>query len=87
MVNTHSPAFQQVTSHLAHFSQQVAGGTPATAALRANALVSSNVVQQAFVRAINDDFLIAGGITALTLIPLFILRTHKQKSARIAPMK
>ncbi len=87
MVDPQSPAFRQVAANLAHFSQNVVGGTPAVAAMRANALVSSNVVQQAFVRAINDDFLIAAGITALTLIPLFILRTQKQKRKLVARME
>jgi MFS transporter, DHA2 family, multidrug resistance protein len=86
MVDPHSPAFRQVVANLAQFSQNVVGGTPAVAAMRANALVSTNVVQQAFVRAINDDFLVAAGITALTLIPLFILRTHNQKRKQAAPM-
>ena len=82
MVDPHSPAFKQVTTNLAHFSQHAIGGTVGLSAMRANALVATNIVQQAFVRAINDDFLVAGGITALTLIPVFLLRTHKRKAKK-----
>ena len=82
MVDPHSPAFQQVTTNLAHFSQHAVGGTVGVSAMRANALVATNIVQQAFVQAINDDFLVAAGITALTLVPIFLLRTHRQRAKK-----
>ena len=82
MVDPHSPAFQQVTARLTHFSQHVVGGTVGLSAMRANALVATNIVQQAFVQAINDDFLVAAGITALTLIPIFLLRSHRQRARK-----
>jgi MFS transporter, DHA2 family, multidrug resistance protein len=81
-VDPHSPAFQNVISQLTHFSQHAVGGTASVSAMRANALVANNIVQQAFVSAINDDFLVAAGITALALIPIFILRTHKKKATK-----
>jgi DHA2 family multidrug resistance protein len=89
MVDQYSPAFQNVTSQLAHFSQHAVGGTPALSAMRARALVTSHIVQQSFVQAINDDFLVAAGITLLSVIPIFVLRVHKKKrsGAKAAPME
>ena len=81
-VDQNSPAFRQITMHVAMFSQHAVGGSASVSAMRANALVSSHVFQQAFISAINDDFLISAGITALTLIPIFFLRTHIQKKKK-----
>ena len=87
MVDQYSPAFQQVASQLAHFSQNAVGGTPAVAAMRARTLIATHIAQQSFVRAINDDFLVAAGITVLSVIPIFLLRVHKKKGsgAKAAP--
>jgi DHA2 family multidrug resistance protein len=82
VVDQHSPAFQQVIAQLAHFSQHAIGGTPALSAMRANALVISFVAQQSFVSAVNDDFVVAAAITLVTLIPIFLLRVHKQKGKK-----
>jgi MFS transporter, DHA2 family, multidrug resistance protein len=89
MVDQHSPAFQQVTNQLSQFTLQAVGGTPALAAMRAKSMIVSHIVQQSFVRAINDDFLVAGGITALSVLPIFLLRVHKKKmaGAKAAPME
>lgn len=89
MVEVYSPAFQQVTRSLARFSQYAVGGTPGLAAMRAKVLVASHIAQQSFVEAVNDDFLVAAGITILTLIPILILRVKKrsEKKEHIAAME
>lgn len=76
--NAFSPTFQSTALGLQHFVQQATGGTAALSLLRANALLASNVAQQAFVQAINDDFLIAGVITIIGVVPIFFLRTRKK---------
>jgi DHA2 family multidrug resistance protein len=57
--------------------------------MRAKVLVASHIAQQSFVQAINDDFLVAAGITILTLIPIFILRVKKRskKKEHVAAME
>lgn len=75
-----SPAFQHTVLGLQHFVQQTTGGTMALSSIRAQALLVSNVVQQAFVQAVNDDFLIAGIITIVGVVPIFFLRTRKRAS-------
>jgi DHA2 family multidrug resistance protein len=55
--------------------------------MRANALLGTHVRQQAFVQAINDDFMIAAVVTLICVVPIFFLRTRKpektQKSAAL----
>ena len=89
MVDQNSAVYQRVISQLTHFSQDAIGGSTAVAAMRAKALVASHVFQQAFIQAINDDFLVAAGITVLSVIPIFFLRVHKKrkKAEKPAPLE
>jgi DHA2 family multidrug resistance protein len=82
MVDQQSAMFQQVTRNLAQFSQQTLGGTTSYAAMRAKAMVVSHVMQQSFVQAVCDDFLIAAVITMIGVFPILILRTRKQKAGQ-----
>ena len=76
-VNEHSAAFQKILHGLEHFSQHAVGGSMAQSSLRGRGLIISHVMKQAFVSAVNDDFLIAGGITILCLVPIFFLRKKR----------
>ncbi|MGA2586844.1 MAG: DHA2 family efflux MFS transporter permease subunit [Candidatus Aminicenantales bacterium] len=78
-VDPNSPVFKNVLLRLQYFSQRALGGTGAEAASRAKALALSHVGKQAGVAAINDDFLVAAGVTFLCLIFLFLLKTPKLK--------
>ena len=79
-VNQYSPSFQHIQYSLGHFVQQAVGGTGSEVTMRAKALIAQHVANQAFVQAIDDDFLLAAGISLLCLIPLFFLRYKKKKS-------
>jgi MFS transporter, DHA2 family, multidrug resistance protein len=79
MVDQQSATFQQIKYHLTQFSQQVAGGTLTSAGLRAKSLIVSHIMQQSFVQAVCDDFLIAAIITFVGVLPVLILRTRKKK--------
>jgi DHA2 family multidrug resistance protein len=74
-----SPQFAAVSMGLARHVQSVLGGSMAEAGARVKALLGGYVSQQAFVEAINDDFLIAAGITLLGVIPILFLRIRKRK--------
>jgi len=88
MVDQHSGIFQQVSYGLTHFSREAVGGSMAVSGMRANALIVQHIMNQAFVRAIDDDFIVAAAITLAAVIPIFLLRTHKQKAkARAAAME
>jgi len=83
-----SPMTQNILLGLGRFSQQMVGGTPALAAMRAQALVGYNLGLQAFVSAVDDDFFVAAAITILCVIPILFLRNRKKKvqGERIAAM-
>ncbi len=78
-VNKYSPAVQSALIGLKQFAQQAVGGNSALSAARANALLLYNVSQQAFVSAVDDDFLIAATITFLCIVPVLFLRSKKKK--------
>jgi DHA2 family multidrug resistance protein len=78
-VNRYSPAVRNVLNGLKTFAQQAVGGNTAVSSARAQALLVYNVSQQAFVSAVDDDFLIAATITFLCVIPVLFLRTKKKK--------
>lgn len=78
-VNKYSPAVQNALIGLKNFAQQAVGGNSALSAARANALLVYSVSQQAFVSAVDDDFLIAATITFLCVIPVLFLRSKRKK--------
>ena len=69
-----SPAFQQILHEIQAFAQQAVGGTGPAASMRAGAMIASHLAQQAFVQAVNDDFLIAAAISLAGIVPIFLLR-------------
>jgi DHA2 family multidrug resistance protein len=74
-VDAYSPVVRSTALRLQGFAQQAVGGTAADAAARAKTLIFGHVADQATVAAIDDDFLIAAGITALCLLFLFLLKS------------
>lgn len=81
-VDSSSPVYQHIAASLQQFAQRSLGGTMSDASLRAQALIGSNVAQQAFVQAINDDFLIAAAITIVVVVPILFLRIRKRPTGR-----
>ncbi len=79
MVNSYSPAFRHTSSMLQRFVLQTVGGSITEASLRVQSMLGSHIVAQAFVDAINDDFLIAAIITIIGVVPIFFLRTRTRK--------
>jgi MFS transporter, DHA2 family, multidrug resistance protein len=79
-VNQHSAEFKHIQYALKHFIQQSLGGAGSKITMRANALISQNLTNQAFVRGIADDFLVGAVITITILVPLFFLKYRKKKN-------
>ncbi|MGE5399324.1 MAG: DHA2 family efflux MFS transporter permease subunit [Ignavibacteriales bacterium] len=77
-VNQYSPTYRSIQNGLQYFSQQSTGGTGSQVIAKSKVLIAQHVANQAFVQAINDDFLIAAGITFLCLVPLLFLRYRKK---------
>jgi DHA2 family multidrug resistance protein len=80
-IDPSSPSLQQTLARLQYSAIARTGGTASTALARARVQLGSFVANQAFVRAIDDVFLIAAVIVALTVIPVFFLRIHKRARA------
>ena len=79
-INKYSPATKNILTGLTNFSQHAVGGTTAASVMRANALIVYNLSQQAFVSAVDDDFLVASLITIICLLPILFLRYKKKKA-------
>ncbi|HZV12960.1 MAG TPA: DHA2 family efflux MFS transporter permease subunit [Candidatus Kapabacteria bacterium] len=87
-VDQGSPAYRQVAYGLSRFAQVFDGSAMGTAMVQAKALIISHIAQQAFVRAVCDDFFVAAIVTLIGVIPIMVLRAHKkQKGEHIAAME
>lgn len=80
-IDPSSAPFRQTVMRLQSHAFHAAGGTSAEAARRATAQIGSFVANQAFIRAIDDVFLIAGTVILIGVIPVLFLRTHRRASA------
>ncbi len=77
-----STAFQHTVYGLRSFVQQSTGGSGTELMVKAKGLILQNISAQAFVRGLDDDFLIGALITLLILIPLVFLKYHKKKNGQ-----
>jgi DHA2 family multidrug resistance protein len=75
---TGSQIFQNTTHNLAVYIQHTAGGTFVTALKQGQAVLMSHVGSQAFIQGVNDDFMIAAGITAISFVPIFLMHSKKK---------
>jgi len=78
-VNPRSEVYQQTVNKIKIHIQHEAGSSPAVAARQSQTLLLSNLNKQAYIEGINDDFLLAGIITLLGVIPVAFLHTKKTK--------
>ncbi len=83
VVSKVSPVTQSVLLGLQGFAQQALGSSVSVAAMRANALLAYNISQQAFVSAVDDDFLVAALITMVCVVPIIFLRYRKPEGERV----
>ncbi len=74
---TGSQEFRNVMANIVNHIQMTGGSTMATAVTQGRLLLASNISKQAYIQGIDDDFLVAGVITLLALIPTIVLRTRK----------
>jgi DHA2 family multidrug resistance protein len=81
-VDQNSPVFKHFLYGLNYFVQQSVGSTGNQKLLQAKALIGQNLVNQAFVQGIADDFLVGAIITLFIFIPLFFLKHHKKQKGQ-----
>jgi MFS transporter, DHA2 family, multidrug resistance protein len=87
-VNQHSVPYEQSVAKLQWFVRHAAGGTAQQSLAQAKALIGRHLGEQAFVSAVNDDFLIAGVVTAISALLILTLKsTNKNKGGSIAAVE
>jgi DHA2 family multidrug resistance protein len=79
-----SEVLQQTTTNIRHHLLHDAGSSPVDAAKQGQAVLLSNINNQAYIQGINDDFLLAGIITLIGGIPVIFLHTKKSKKENIS---
>ena len=76
-IDVTSPAYKNVTRNMSTYFQHEAGYNAANAARLSQSAVISQVNKEAYIQAIDDDFMIAGFITLIGIIPVFWLHNRK----------
>lgn len=77
-IQSNSQEFQNTARHLVTYIQHNAGSSYADAVKQSQAVIMSHISIQSFIQGINDDFLVAAAITALSFIPIFLMRNNKK---------
>ncbi len=77
-IDKNSPTYQMVTHNVNQYIMSNAGGKPGDAAKQTGTIISSFVGKQAYIQGVSDDFLLAGIVTFLGVIPLFFLHGNKK---------
>jgi DHA2 family multidrug resistance protein len=78
-LNPYSDAYRMTVARLRHFAGETVGGTLSAATARAEAMLAMFVREQAFVRAVDDVFLLAAIVLLVAAVPVFFLRSHKKR--------
>ena len=76
----YSVAFKQTAMKLQWWVQHVTGGTATAALAKAKVQITLFIAKMAFVQAVDDVFLIAGGVLLLSILPLFLIRSSSRQS-------
>jgi len=84
--SAYSDSFQQTAMKLQSWAMHAAGSTAAKAMAQAKAMIGSFIGTQAFIRAVDDVFLLAAVVLLIGLVPLLLTRT-RHAAARPRPGK
>jgi len=82
-INKYSPAYKYVLDKIYLFAHHTTGGYAGDVLTKSQVLIAKHISDQAYVQAINDDFLIAGIISIFCLIPLFFLKVTRKKNNKL----
>ncbi|HLN20860.1 MAG TPA: DHA2 family efflux MFS transporter permease subunit [Bacteroidales bacterium] len=78
-VQSRSEIYQETIKKIRNHTIYNAGSSPSGSAGKSQLLLFNNLSKQAYIEGINDDFMIAGIITALGVIPILFLHTKKKE--------
>jgi hypothetical protein len=85
-LDPYSESFEQTIMRLQHFAARVSAAPLQETMVKARILLSSFVHNQAFIRSVDDVFLLAAIILVIALIPVFFLRKRRKISGRHTEM-
>jgi len=68
---------------LSAYIQHNAGSSLAAATKQSQSVLISHVNSQAFIQGVNDDFMIAAGITAVCFIPIILMHSKKKMAQKV----
>jgi MFS transporter, DHA2 family, multidrug resistance protein len=78
-IETNSQTYRNVTVNMNYYLQHQAGVSPLKAAQLSRSAILAQVNKEAYIQAIDDDFMVAGIITLLCIIPVFRLHDKRKK--------
>ncbi len=81
-IQANSQVFQNTIHNLTSYIQHNAGSSYATALKQSQGVLMQHVGIQSFIQGINDDFLIAAGLTAISFIPIFLMHSKNKMLKR-----
>lgn len=85
-IEKQSPAYANVIAHASTQYRDQAGYSPSNAKQLGQSTIVQQVNKEAFIQGVDDDFLIAGLITILGVIPVLFLHTKKRKEKSPGPV-
>jgi DHA2 family multidrug resistance protein len=77
-VQLNSQTLHNVTSHISYYIEKNAGSPHPKAQKQSQAVIASDLGNQAFIQGIDDDFLISAIITVIGGIPVLLLHSKKK---------
>jgi hypothetical protein len=78
-IETTSPAYQAVTQHIRSFVTATQGSVGTIASQQGQYVLFSHINLQAFIGAVNDDFMVAAILTFVSIFPIVFLKLKKKK--------
>jgi DHA2 family multidrug resistance protein len=77
-MNSQSQTYKTAVANMSNHIMMDAGSNRSLAVKQSQVLIASQANREAYIAGIDDDFLIAGGITILGLIPILLLHSKKK---------
>ena len=81
-VDSHSQVFSNISGNISNYLQQNAGSTASNAIQQGQSILMSHIGKEAYIQGIDDDFLLAGVVTLIGLIPIFWLHMKKKQPGK-----
>ncbi len=80
VMDSNSPATQAVMQHIRGFVASAQGSIGTVAARQSQAVLLSHINLQAFIQAVDDDFMVAAILTLVSIFPVVFLKLRKKKA-------